>query len=111
MNLLWLLFVPRRFRESTLGTDLPSAGPDWKLVTKFQFVYSMVGQVLGVIVVVMGVFLFGLGISGNTNWNLTIGPLASNMSNAAPGALLFAAGLAIVWITRFTVTLVPRGTG
>ncbi len=75
----------------------------WRKAVKFQFIYSIAGLILGLACVIGGIILFLHGITGPlANWTTTL--LGINISDAAPGAILFVVGLLFVWITRFSVT-------
>ena len=68
-----------------------------------QFIYSMAGLVLGLVCVIGGIVLFLYGIAGETSWTAKVIGLESDISDAAPGSLLFIAGICIVYITRFVI--------
>lgn len=70
-------------------------------LSSHQLVYSIAGLVLGVICVLGGIALFLNGIAGNTNWTAEILGAESNLSDTAPGAILFIVGLFVVLITRY----------
>lgn len=71
-------------------------------LAKYQFLYSIMGAVLGLFAIVGGIYLFIQGITGSTTWDLKIFEAHSNISNAAPGAVLFIVGLFIIFITRYS---------
>ncbi|MGC9611022.1 MAG: hypothetical protein ABSE68_02265 [Minisyncoccia bacterium] len=74
----------------------------WRKAIRFQFIYSLAGLILGLACVIGGIILFFHGIIGPTaNW--TTSALGINISDAAPGVVLFVVGLLFVWITRFSV--------
>lgn len=75
----------------------------WKRVTLFQLIYSVCGLILGFVCILGGVVLFLHGITGSTSWIAKFIGVESNLSDAAPGAVLFIVGLLIVWITRFNL--------
>ncbi len=75
----------------------------WRKASLYQIIYSISGLVLGLICVFGGIILFIGGISGSTSWVANIIGAQSNISDAAPGAVLFIVGLFIVWITRFNL--------
>ena len=68
-----------------------------------QFVYSLAGLVLGAACVVGGIVLFLRGVAGSASWTASILGAESQISDTAPGAVLFLVGLFIVLITRFTI--------
>lgn len=73
----------------------------WSRVARYQFVYSLVGLIVGLGVVLVGSALFLRGIAGNASWTARILGFESAISDAGPGALLFVVGIFIVWSTRF----------
>jgi len=75
----------------------------WRRAVVFQFIYSIAGLVVGLACVIGGIILFLHGIVGPTaHWTTNL--LEVDISDAAPGVILFVAGLLFVWITRFSVT-------
>jgi hypothetical protein len=86
--------------------DLPSTLQDvktYRLLSLYQFVYSLCGLVLGLACVIGGVLLFLNGVAGAASWTARILGAESQISDAAPGAILFVVGLFVVLVTRFTV--------
>jgi hypothetical protein len=75
----------------------------WREATRYQFIYSLAGLVLGLTCIIGGIILFLHGVTGSTSWTAKVIGLESNISDAAPGAVLFIVGLFIVFITRFVV--------
>jgi hypothetical protein len=75
----------------------------WQRSSLFQFIYSLAGLVLGLVCVIGGIILFLHGVTGSTSWTAKFIGLESNISDAAPGAILFIVGLFVVWITRFDI--------
>jgi hypothetical protein len=67
----------------------------------YRLVYSMTGLVLGMTCVLGGILLFLHGVTGSASWTAKILGGESNMSDAAPGAILFVVGLFIVIATRY----------
>jgi hypothetical protein len=72
-----------------------------KLTIVLKFVYSMTGLLLGLSCILGGIFLFFSGVSGSTNWTAKILGAESTINDAAPGTVLFIAGIFLVLITRF----------
>ena len=68
-----------------------------------QFIYSMAGLVVGLVCLGGGIVLFLNGIAGETSWTAKVIGLESDISDAAPGSLLFIAGVFIIFITRFSI--------
>jgi hypothetical protein len=86
--------------------DLPSTLQDaktYRLLSLYQFVYSLCGLVLGLACLIGGVLLFLNGVVGAASWTARILGAESRVSDAAPGAILFIVGLFVVLATRFTV--------
>jgi hypothetical protein len=69
----------------------------------FQFIYSLSGLIVGLVCVAGGIVLFLHGVAGSTSWTAKILGTESQLSDAAPGAVLFLVGLFFVLITRFTI--------
>jgi len=70
-------------------------------LAKYELIYAIIGQVLGLVCIVGGLGLFLNGIVGSTNWTTKIFGAESTMTDAAPGAILFVVGLFLVWVTRY----------
>lgn len=70
-----------------------------------QLIYSIAGLVLGLVCILGGVALFINGVAGATSWTAKIFGAESQISDAAPGAILFIVGLFIVLITRYVVKI------
>ncbi len=71
--------------------------------TRYQFIYSLAGLILGLAYIIGGIILFLAGVSGNMSWFAEFLGAESAILDAAPGAVLFIVGLFIVWITRFKI--------
>ena len=95
----WLQFV-------VAALELP---PDprerhfWGRLATLQLIYSLAGLVLGLACIIGGILLFFHGVAGSSSWVGEVIGVKSNLSDAAPGTVLFVVGLAIVWVTRFAV--------
>jgi len=84
--------------------EVPGGPPGvavWAVI--LQFIYSLLGLVLGLACVAGGMLLFLYGIAGKTSWVAKVIGLESTITDAAPGAILFVVGLFFVLITRFSV--------
>ena len=93
-------FEPMR-KEMTLPKKMED--PDtWKRIALFQFIYSLCGLLPGLICILGGIILLLNGIVGSTRWTAKIFGTESDISDAAPGAILFIVGLFFVLITRFS---------
>lgn len=99
LTLNWLQFV-------VAALELP---PDprerhfWGRLAVLQLIYSLAGLVFGLACIVGGILLFFHGVAGSTSWVGEFIGVQSKLSDAAPGTVLFVVGLAVVWLTRFTV--------
>lgn len=74
-----------------------------KRTTLYQFIYSILGWLLGFSCVVGGILLFFYGISGNSDMKGAVGGFNITVTNAAPGTILFIIGIFVVWVTRFKI--------
>jgi len=72
-------------------------------LSKHQLVYSVLGLVLGLACIFGGVVLFLHGVTGSTSWTARILGAESQITDAAPGAVLFIVGLFVVFVTRYVV--------
>jgi hypothetical protein len=52
---------------------------------------------------VRGIVLYLHHVTGTTNWTAKFMGAESNLSDAAPGAILFIVGLFIVFVTKFSI--------
>lgn len=95
----WLQFV-------VAALELP---PDpherhfWGRLALLQLIYSLAGLLLGLACIIGGIALFFHGVAGSSSWIGQVIGVQSKLSDAAPGTVLFVVGLAVVWLTRFTV--------
>lgn len=90
------------------GLDLPPTLQDprtYRLLSLYQFVYSLCGLVLGLACLLGGIILFLNGVAGAASWTGRFLGVETNLSDAAPGAMLFVVGLFVVVATRFNVRL------
>lgn len=72
-------------------------------VVLYQLIYSLSGLALGLSCVIGGIVLFLHGVTGATSWTAKFIGAESQITDAAPGAVLFIVGLFVVWVTRFRV--------
>ena len=95
---------PRGGREP-LPIEVPSRLSEryWGTATKYQFWYSVLGLVLGLICVLAGLTLVLHGIGGSTSWTADILGAKSELSDATPGVVFSVLGLFIIWTTRYRV--------
>ena len=74
----------------------------YRRLARYHFVYAICGLVVGLICILGGIALFLNGVAGSTAWTAKMLGAESNLSDAAPGALLFVVGLFIVFVTRLS---------
>ncbi|MES2365264.1 MAG: hypothetical protein V4563_05185 [Pseudomonadota bacterium] len=79
--------------------------PRFLVVARYQFIYSILGLVLGLICIAGGITLFFAGVTGSINWTTKMGSAESSLVNGSPGIILFLVGLFVVWISRFSIML------
>ncbi len=99
LTLNWLQFV-------VASLELPPNPRErhfWGRLAVLQLIYSLAGLVFGLACVVGGIVLFFHGVAGSSSWVGEFIGVQSKLSDAAPGTVLFVVGLAVVWLTRFTV--------
>jgi hypothetical protein len=77
----------------------------WERLILLQLIYSLAGLVLGLACVIGGILLFFHGVAGSSSWVGQFIGVKSQLSDAAPGTVLFVVGLLVVWLTRFDVRL------
>ena len=66
-----------------------------------QLVYSLTGLCVSVICIVGGVMLFAFGTIGSSTWVANVLGAESKITDAAPGAVLFVAGVLLAVVTRY----------
>jgi len=69
---------------------------------RYKLIYSMTGLVLGLICIIGGILLFLNGVTGSSSWTAKILGNESNITDAAPGAILFIVGLFVIIATRYS---------
>jgi hypothetical protein len=72
---------------------------------RYQFIYSMTGLFLGFLSMIGGVALCLNGFARSTGWAAAIPGNKGAITDGLPGALLFAAGLLVIFSTRHKVRL------
>jgi len=75
----------------------------WGRLAVLQLIYSLAGLLVGFACIVGGIVLFFHGVVGSSSWVGQFIGVQSKLSDAAPGTVLFVVGLAMVWLTRFSV--------
>lgn len=96
----------RIFQDRTPEAEIPySAKPShlWKKVALYQMIYSMTGLLIGLFCLISGMILFINGSLGTSSITAKIVGSEININDTAPGGILFAVGLLIVLITKFTI--------
>ena len=94
-KVFYQLEMPKSFAESH---------PDHvERLSKHQLIYSIAGLILGLVCILGGVALFINGVAGSTSWSAKFFGAESNITDAAPGAILFIVGLFVVFITRYVL--------
>lgn len=86
--------------------EIPSSFSDPKTyqhLGSYNFIYAVLGLVLGLVCIIGGIVLFLNGVVGSTSWTAKILGAESNISDAAPGVVLFIVGLFVVFVTKFDV--------
>ncbi len=93
-----------RSTASTEEADRTSeaAHETMRTVSRHQLIYSMTGLAVAVVLTLLGCLLFLAGITDDTQWTVNTLGLESELNDAAPGAVLFVAGLVIGVITRYS---------
>jgi len=69
-------------------------------LAEHEYGYGKLGLLVGVVCVLGGLLLCLNGIAGSTSWTAKFLGAESNISDAAPGVVLFVIGLFIVWVTK-----------
>jgi hypothetical protein len=72
---------------------------------RYRLIYSMTGLFLGIVSIAGGIILFLFGVTGSTNWTAKFFGFESNLTDAAPGVILFTIGLFIIIFTRLKGTV------
>ncbi|MGF1704211.1 hypothetical protein L4D09_28400 [Photobacterium makurazakiensis] len=70
-------------------------------LAKYELIYAVIGQILGLFSILGGIVLFLNGVAGSTSWTAKIFGSESTVTDAAPGAVLFVVGLFFVVVTRY----------
>ena len=96
--------APQSAHEVAIPSGITGEG-FWRKLSLYHLVYSLAGLALGLACILGGILLFLRGVSGATSWTARVAGIDSQISDAAPGALLFVAGVLVVWLTRFTARL------
>jgi hypothetical protein len=93
-----------KFRGLFLDPEVINENGEFsKLAVICHLIYSLTGLVAGLVIALGGVILFLYGIAGNTRWAISMLAIDSELSDAAPGTILFVVGLLVVCATRFDI--------
>lgn len=93
----------RRMFPVFRAIELPSNTPPDLLrqIEKHQFVYSILGLILGGVFVLAGVPLIVGGYGASTSFLMELLGSKIKMSDAVPGTILFGVGLGVMLVTRY----------
>jgi hypothetical protein len=72
-------------------------------ITTHQLIYSLAGLLMGLACIVGGLVLALRGVTGSAGWTAKVLGLESELTDAAPGVVLFVVGIFMVWVTRYNV--------
>jgi hypothetical protein len=70
-----------------------------------EFRYHTVVLIGALIIVVLGVILLLMGVTGSINWHLTVPGVDSSLTNAAPGAVAIVLGGVVIILKGPKVTI------
>src|SRR4051794_26822687 len=70
-----------------------------RLGLKLKFAYSIVGLIVGLACILVGLLLGVYGVAGHTSWTASVLGLSTNLSDAAPGVVVFVVGIFVVFLT------------
>lgn len=87
------------------GPEIPFTIQDtdfWKAALRYQLIYALSGLALGLCCILGGIVLFLHGVAGSTSWTAKVVGAESDISDAAPGAIVFVVGFFMVWTTKFS---------
>jgi hypothetical protein len=97
--------VAKKMLEADSGRSL---GKSVDRANTFEFIYGVLGLIVGVVCVVGGLILFLHGITGSTSWTAVVLGAESKVSDAAPGAVFGILGFFIIYVTRYRFTVGRR---
>ena len=70
------------------------------LAIKLEYVYAILGLLLGLSSIIFGSILSLNGVVGSTSWTANFIGAESSINDAAPGVVLFIVGLFMIWVTK-----------
>jgi hypothetical protein len=93
--------------DPTLAISAPASTPAAPEIAavKSGHHYTLVGIVVGVVMVLLGGGVFYLGITGVVTWPASALGFTSQLVNASPGIVLFVVGLVAIWSSRRKVAV------
>lgn len=97
-------------QERTLMLDQIKKERDWllkqtKMALIFDFAYSVLGLILGLLRIIGGIVLFFQGVEGESGVEGSVLGLTISLKDAAPGVILFFVGLFLVWVTKYKANI------
>jgi hypothetical protein len=72
---------------------------------KWEYIYAILGLVLGFACIIGGLVLCLHGIAGHVSWTASLLGLSSKINDAPPGVVLFIVGIFIIMATRPKIRL------
>lgn len=94
--------------NNILGMDIPEEVVNRELFDKLstqQFIYSFMGLLIGGASILFGIYLFVQGINGSTTWIAKVLGFQSEVTDAAPGIILWILGTIIIYLTRYSIKI------
>jgi hypothetical protein len=80
-----------------------------KKALRYQFIYSVLGLILGLLFLIAGFILLLHGVAGNTKtWTASLPGFHSTASNVPAGIMLVLVGLYALYITRFKIKVTSK---
>lgn len=90
----------------TQGAEEVTGPPEVaEILTKAEQKNAFGGLVVGLIIIVLGVLLLLLGISGMVDFEIANGETKAKLSTGAVGAVVALIGLAVIYFTRMRVVI------
>ena len=74
-------------------------------LSKHHLIYSISGLIVGLFSILGGITLFMNGIVGSTSWTAKFFGAESQISDVAPGGILFIVGLFTILTTRYVLKI------
>ncbi len=75
---------------------------------KYEYIIVLLSMIGGYTLIIGGVILMLLGLSGNVEWIVEAASVQSKLVNASPGLVMILVGALLVWKSRMDVK-VKRG--